>query len=284
MGSKARVVLYAESEPAAAAAATRAFERIAELDGVMSDYRHDSELSRLSGAPAGEWFGVSDDLLRVLSRAAVVSEASGGAFDATVAPAVALWREARETRRKPDAGSLAAARQRIGWRLVGLDRARRAVRFSVPGVGLDLGGIGKGYAAAEAIGTLRDEGHPAAMVDLGGDLAVGDRPPGAPGWRIRISSTLDDDRDLVLEHVCIATSGDAERSVEIGGVRYSHIIDPRTGVALTRRRAATVIHADGAVADALASAACVVGPSGLGALRRAFPDATVALVAPDDGP
>ncbi|MBZ0171338.1 MAG: FAD:protein FMN transferase, partial [Phycisphaerales bacterium] len=282
--ARVRVVLYAVDEPAAAAAATRAFERIEALDAVMSDYRPDSELSRLSEHPSGEWCPISDDLYRVVSQSRLIAARTDGAFDITIAPVVTLWRQARQSGEVPHPQALHEARQRTGWRAIELDRAGRRVRFTTPGVRLDLGGIGKGFAAAAAVRSLVDAGSPISMVDLGGDLALGSPPPGERGWTIRVSNALAEDRVLTLSNTCVATSGDAEQSVTIGGVRYSHIIDPRTGLALNHRRAATVIHPEGGLADALASAVCVLGPSGVAGIRRAFPDASVHLAAPDDAP
>jgi thiamine biosynthesis lipoprotein len=275
MGVKARVVLYADDEPTAAAAATRAFERIDRLDEVMSDYRPDSELARLITQPAGEWLAVSDDLFGVIERARNVSRASGGAFDVTIGPLVRLWREAGRTGERPDQLALGEALRRTGYRHIQLDPRNRRVRFAEPGVRIDLGGIGKGYAAQEALRALADAGHPVSMVDLGGDLALGRPPPGRGGWSIRVQNTLETDRTLTLAETCVATSGDAEQTAVIEGTRYAHIIDPRTGEPLTTPRAATVIHPDGATADALASAACVLGPDAVARLRDAFPRARI---------
>jgi thiamine biosynthesis lipoprotein len=276
MGTRARVVLHAESEPAAATAAARAFETIAHLDAVLSDYRKDSELSRLAGHPPGLWIPVSRDLAEVIRASRKVSEHTDGAFDLTVAPLVALWREARRTGALPAADAIETARARTGWRHLHLVGDR--VRFERPGMGLDPGGIGKGFAAHAAMRTLASIGHPDSMVDLGGDLALGDPPPGGAGWRIAIRDGLALERTFILANTCVATSGDTEQSVEIEGVRYAHILDPRTGWALTTRRAATVIHPDGGISDALASAACVLGPARVPDLERAFPGSRVRVV------
>ncbi len=278
MGTRARIVLYAPSEATAAAAAQQAFDRIETLNAVLSDYRTDSELSELSAHPVGSWIPVSNDLMLVLQRAQAVSEASDGAFDITVAPAVTLWREARRTGTLPDQEAIANAARAIGWRSLELDPQGRRARFNKQGMQLDPGGIGKGHAALEALRVLRTLGHDSAMVDLGGDLALGAPPPGTRGWSILTRDALGPDRTRMLAQTCIATSGDAEQFALIAGRRYSHILDPRTARALTARRAATVIHPDGAIADALASAACVLGPDGVRPLRLAFPDAEIGVI------
>ena len=276
MGTRARIVLHAESEPAAAAAAAQAFGTIEHLDAVLSDYRKDSELSRLTEQPPGHWIPVSADLSAVIRSATTVSERTDGAFDLTVGPLVALWRQARRTGVLPAPEAIEAARARTGWRHLRLEGDR--ARLERPGMSLDPGGIGKGYAAQAALRTLAVIGHTDSMVDLGGDLALGDPPLGSSGWRLAIRDGLALERIEFLANTCVATSGDTEQSVEIDGVRYAHILDPRTGWALTTRRAATVIHPDGGTADALASAACVLGPARIPDLVRAFPGARIRIV------
>ena len=262
MGSKARIVLYAEDEPQARAAAGAAFARLAELDAVLSDYRQNSEVSRLCAQPAGVWTPVSADLFRVMKRAQEIAEASDGAFDHTVGPLSLLWREARRNQQLPSASDLEHARERVGWRLVRLDSGQRAVRMEREQMRIDFGAIGKGFGADEAILAMRPYGVSRALVDIGGDMAAGDPPPGQSAWRIEIESGYGDGPRPVVyaANEGVATSGDTEQFVEIGGTRYSHILDPRTGFGLTTRTAATVIARDGATADAFASAACVLGP------------------------
>lgn len=262
MGSKARIVLYAADEPQARAAAGAAFARLAELDAVLSDYRQNSEVSRLCAQPAGVWTPVSAELFRVLTRAREIAEASDGAFDHTVGPLSLLWRGARRNQQLPAASDLEHARARVGWRLVRLDAGPRAVRMEREQMRIDFGAIGKGFGADEAILAMRPHGVSRALVDIGGDIAVGDPPPGQSAWRIEIESGYGDGPRPVVyaANEGVATSGDTEQFVEIGGARYSHILDPRTGFGLNTRTAATVIARDAATADALASAACVLGP------------------------
>jgi thiamine biosynthesis lipoprotein len=189
---------------------------------------------------------VSDDLRDVLRAAVAVSEASDGAFDVTVGPLVALWRAARATGRLPDAAALEAARAKVGWRK--LEVRGNHVELA-PGMRLDLGGIGKGYAADAALATLRARGVERALVDIGGDLALGEGP-----WTVRVAG-----EPRELERCGVAASGDTERFVEVDGVRYSHLLDPRTGLGLTHGIEVTVIAPTATEADAWASAASVLG-------------------------
>ena len=278
MGVQVRIVLYAPSVAVGRAAARAAFGRIAELDDKMSAYRPSSEVRRLSGRP-GEWQAVSRDLLHVLLRARELSDASGGAFDVTVGPLVQLWRVARDSGHLPDSAALAEARARSGRTLMEIDSARSQVRLAVPGMQIDLGGIAKGYILHQGLESLRANGVNSAMIEAGGDVVVGAAPPRTAGWSILIfdADSAVRSRSNALANVAIATSGGSEQFVEIDGVRYSHVIDPRTGLGVTGSHIVTVIARDAALADALATAFSVLGPAGVDPLKRRYPDALVAL-------
>jgi thiamine biosynthesis lipoprotein len=260
MGTTFRVVLYADGPEAAKAAAAAAFARVAELDRIMSDYKPDSELMRLCAAfrtEVGEPVKVSDDLFAVLAKAEEMSEASGGAFDVTVGPVVQLWRHARRTQRLPEKDELAAALAKVGYRKVKLDREKRTVQLLTPGMQLDLGGIAKGYAADEALNLLRQKhGLTRVLVAAYGDITCGDPPPGKSAWTVDIAPIAKGQkpRTLHLANAAVSTSGDLEQFVEIDGVRYSHIVDPRTGLGLTGRRSVTVVATTGTAADSLTKA------------------------------
>jgi thiamine biosynthesis lipoprotein len=271
MGMPVRLVLHASSAETARRGAEAAFDRIAALDRMMSDYRDDSELRELDRRPL-TWIPTSEELFAVLAQAVEIAEATGGAFDPTVAPLVALWREARTSGRTPERSRLEAARALVGWRHIGLDRSRRAVRLARSGMRLDLGGIAKGYILQAALSTLRTHGIVSALLEAGGDIVVGDPPPGRAGWRVDAPSASQAFRDRAAElrNAALATSGPTAQFVEIDGVRYSHVIDPRTGVGVTDHVVARVIAEDAATADALATALTVVGPDGADAIARKF--------------
>jgi thiamine biosynthesis lipoprotein len=285
MGVEARVALYAENESAAIDAARAAFDRIDELDRELSDYMPESELSRLSSRSGGAAVEVGDDLFRVLERSIEFSRASDGAFDVSVGPLVALWRTARKSGALPDESSLAEARARVGWRSIELDRGRRSVRLAQSGMHLDVGGIGKGFACDEALAVLHAHGIDRCLVALAGDVRLGAAPPGREGWSVTASSgdNASEAEHLVLADCAISTSGDTEQFVEIGGARYSHIIDPRTGRALTSRIRVTVIARDGTSADALATAASELGiDAGLDLVARFDgADSMIVAITPD---
>ena len=277
MGMPVRITLYASIErgqPAARAA----FDRIAALDGRMSDYRPDSEVRRLQER-RGNWTAVSEELFDVLARCSDIAAASGGAFDPTIGPVVEVWRRARQTGRLPDPMELELARLRVGWHLVELDARRRAVRLSKAGMQLDLGGIAKGYILQEGLATLRANGVHRALIVAGGDIVAGDAPPDARGWRIDVpgGSAEFAERASALTHAALATSGPGAQFVVIDGTRYSHVVDPRTGIAVTNDVVAHVIAPDGATADALATALSVLGLEGGRQLLARFPDVLVSL-------
>ncbi len=264
MGTRFKIILYAPDEETANRAAKAAWERVTFLDDTMTDYRSTSELMRLCAKAGGEPVPVSDDLFRVLAKSQEISKLSDGAFDVTVGPLVKLWREARRKHQLPDPKQLAAARELVGWRNVRLDPAKHTVQLLKPGMQLDLGGIGKGFASDEAIKLLKQHGITRALVAAGGDIAVSDPPPGTEGWTIGIAPLLDPDekptRYLLLKNAGVSTSGDAEQYVEIGGKRYSHIVDPKTGIGLVGRMSVTVVGPNDTTADGLTKLVAVLGP------------------------
>lgn len=256
MGVEARIVLYAGSEDDAARAAGLAFERIDELDRTLSHWREDSELNALCRA-AGQPFRASHDLSQVLFLASKGYDETGGVFDVTVRPLVELWKRTRETGELPSDEELREVKRRVGMHKVLQNGS--TIEMQV-GVELDLGGIGKGYACDQALLTLSSAGCSSALVEIGGDLAVSDAPPGKEGWDVLIGGNSD--RPPVkrtLARRAVASSGDAEQFVEIDGTRYSHVIDPRTGLGTTHAMGFAVIANDATTADLLASAACVLG-------------------------
>ncbi|MBL8794419.1 MAG: FAD:protein FMN transferase [Planctomycetia bacterium] len=263
MGTRFKIVLYAPDEATANAAAKAAFQRIADLDATMSDYRVSSELMQLCRKAGGEPVTVSDDLYRVLAKAQEFSKLSDGAFDVTISPLVRLWRLARRTQQLPNAEDLAKAKALVGYQHMKLDAAARTVHLLKTGMLLDLGGIAKGYAADAALAVLKKHGITRALVAAGGDIAVSGPPPDAGGWKIGIQplegSDAEPSRYLLLKDAAVSTSGDAEQFVVIDGKRYSHIVDPKTGLGLLGRMSVTVVAPNGLTADALAKIPSVLG-------------------------
>jgi thiamine biosynthesis lipoprotein len=263
MGTQFRIVLYAADEAAAKRASQAAFRRVAELNGIMSDYLPESELMRLCKRAGGPAVAVSSDLFAILARAAEISRITDGNFDVTVGPVVRLWRRSRRSQLLPDEKELAAAKALVDYRLVTLDPVGRTVRLAKPGMMLDLGGIAKGYAAEAAQKALKQHGITRALVVAGGDIALSGPPPGKDGWSVgiaRVPGEPGEGPTLILHDCGVSTSGDAEQFVEIGGKRYSHIVNPRTGLGLTDSWQVTVIAPDATTSDGMTKVLCVLGP------------------------
>lgn len=282
-----RIVLYASDAATANRAADAAFARIHDLNAIFSDYDSQSELRRLCDGPTGGVaVPVSDDLFDVLSQARGLAERSDGAFDVTIGPVVRLWRRARRRGQLPDAKDLAEARQLVGYEMLHLDREKHAVRLDKPGMRIDLGGIAKGYAVSAALKVLAKQGIDRALVEAGGDLGLSGPPPGESGWKIGVARLTDDgppSQYLRLANTAVATSGDANQFVEVEGRRYSHLVDPHTGVGLTDRATVTVIVPDSTLADGLSSTVSVLGPKKGLALIEATPGAAAIILRKPEG-
>ncbi len=260
MGTLATLTAVAADEATAKAAVAAGYARLDDVDRRMSDYLPDSEVSRVNRTAGGEPVPVSPETFHCVRRAIEFGRAGGGVFDVTCRPLVNLWRQASTQDRLPSAEELSAARALVGFDRIRLDEAARTITLPVAGMQLDLGGIAKGYALDLAAAAMRQAGAQSALIDVGGDvLAVGSSANGRP-WRIGVKHPF---REGLIERLdltdrAVATSGVQQRFYEIGGRRYSHIIDPRTGRPAEQAPSVTVIGPDGITADAWATAFSVL--------------------------
>ena len=274
MGVPFRITIYAESESEARTASDAAFDRIESLNSILSDYDPDSELSRLSQTSGKQRsVPVSSDLWNVLALGQAMAVKTDGALDLTVGPLVNLWRRARRHRELPSDELRLEMLTRVGYTAMKLDPATRSVDLQKPNMRLDVGGVAKGYAADEAMKVLKLRGITSALVAASGDMCASEPPPGKPGWRIEVAALDAPDAPLPryvwLKHSAISTSGDVFQRVEINGVRYSHIVDPKTGVGLTDHSLVTVLGPDASTTDSLETAVSVLGPErGLALIER----------------
>lgn len=263
MGTLFRIKLYASDEAQAKKAFRAAFARITELDNELSDYKPDSELNRVARSAVHRPQPASEDLLRVVKAAEKLSGATGGEFDITIGPLTHLWREARKTGRVPSRETVAAARAKCGYRKLHVNAAKHTIEFDQEGMQLDAGAIAKGDAADQALAVLKQCGIQSALVAASGDLAFSDAPPGEAGWKIGVDS-LDRaqapfTRVLLLSNAAVSTSGATEQHLDADGRRYSHILDPKSGIGLTSEMTVSVVAQRGMDADSLATAVSVLG-------------------------
>jgi thiamine biosynthesis lipoprotein len=255
MGTLFRIQIITDDSFKATEATKAAFLLLDSLNLIMSDYSTESELNRLSAtAGSGRWVAVSSALWEVLQQAQSIARLTNGAFDVSIGALTQLWRRAMRQKELPDLQRLKAARKATGYRYIKLHPKEHKVKLTRKGMKLDLGGIAKGYANARMQQVLRQYGFRKTLIEGGGDLLAGDAPDDTTGWRILLGSDT-----IHLKNEALATSGDDFRFVEIGGQRYSHIINPRTGMGVTHRTRVSVQCSDATLADALSSAFSVVG-------------------------
>ncbi len=261
MGTDFRIIAYHADSVKLKEAVEKAYARVAILEKVFSDYDENSEVSWLS--KDGKESEVSDELWDVLQYSLEVSRRSEGAFDVSVGALSKVWRKAFRQKEFPSNAELNRAAATVGYEYIKMKESKRTrtIKLEKPGMRLDFGGIAVGYAVDEAMAWLNEYGITTALVDGGGDILLGDAPPGQKGWEIEVPDKLVNGeltfKKTYLANTAITTSGDTYRYLEHEGKRYSHIIDPRTGLGLTSRRVVTVTAPTCIAADAWATAASV---------------------------
>jgi thiamine biosynthesis lipoprotein len=279
MGTAIVVELWSDDAAAGEAAIDAVMAEMHRIDRTMSPHKDDSELTRINRGAGSAPVRLSDEMTSLLTRAESFARLTGGAFDITYAAVGHLYDYRAGIR--PSAEALARACRAVGWRFLALDRGARTVRFTRPGMRIDLGGFAKGYAVDNATRILRAHGVRHAMVSAGGDSRViGDRR-GRP-WTIGIRDPRGGSGDVVavlpLEDVSISTSGDYERYFDAAGERFHHLIDPATGRSPASVRSVTVLAEDGLTSEALSKAVFVLGVAKGLALIDSFPGVDAIVV------
>jgi len=276
------VSIWGRGEEEFAADVAAAIALVERLESLLSDYRPESEISRINRAAAGEEIPIGDDVTRILKLARRIHDETGGAFDAASGALFRLWKRAE---RVPEGPDLARIRAACGLTHFRIDEDRRTVVKDAADAALDLGGIAKGYMADRVLEILRARGVRRALVAIAGDIAgFGGDPPFTIGIRDPRGRPRDVIGTVPLAAGAISTSGAYERFIEIGGVRYGHIIDPRSGRPTAGPLSASILAPEGAIADALATAVFVLGPDeGLRAARAAGAEALVIAEGPEGG-
>jgi thiamine biosynthesis lipoprotein len=280
MGTQIRLVFYTTNNDKADSVASLAFNRIDELNKKLSDYLDNSELRLLANQVKKEVV-VSDDLYRVLKKANEVSEATNGAFDVTAGTLIQLWRKTRKTKILPSKLQLEIAKQNVGYTYIKFPK-KNVVLLNANTMQLDLGGIGKGFTADEVIKVLELNGVTSALVDMGGDIRVSNPPPGKEHWVLAFSYCNMEGKEVLkkigLKDAAVATSGDMYQYVEIDGKKYSHLINPQTGMALNNSIQVTIIAKNATLADAYASAYSVMAFGDITANIKELPNLEIFMV------
>lgn len=259
MAMPMRITVWCESQMQAETACKLAFERAADLVKVFSDYDPMSETSRLTGRKVGIPTKVSDHLFEVLRFSRELNHIAEGAFDPTAGSVIRLWRSARKTRKFPKSNEIENAIRHSGFKNLRLNVNEKTVTLFSEDLSLDFGGIAKGYIGDQVIRVLHENGIDTGCYEAGGDFVLSNSPPNTNGWVIDIGKDNDGkDQTLVLSNCGVSTSGDAQQFVEIKGQRYSHVVDPRTGIGVTTGRTAFVIAPTGMQSDSLATTGCVL--------------------------
>ncbi len=285
MGSPFVITVFAHDSLALSPIIEKAYARVDTLNQIFSDYLDNSEINTVCQT-AKIWQTISPDLYHVLKISETAHQVSDGAFDVTVGQIIKVWRKARKTKQMPDKATLQAALDKIGFKNIQINKNMPQMRFNTEGVLLDFGGIVKGFAAQEVVDILTKNGFPYCLVDAGGDLVAGKKPMLQPstssGWKIAISLPNANDemmpRLLSLENQAVATSGDMYQFFEHKGKKYSHIVNPKTGLGVTHQRNVTVIAPDGATADWLATTCSILPIRRAKRLIKKFPHTALLIL------
>jgi thiamine biosynthesis lipoprotein len=295
MGTFAHLKAVARNQDTAGKCVQSAFEEIKKVDELMSDYKSDSEISRVNRDAFKQAVNVSASTFEVLQKSVDFSELSEGAFDITIAPLAELWRTAAEVNSVPTEAELEQARSKVGYEKLILDANEMTVRFAVDGMKLDLGGIAKGYSIDKATEAMQAGGAIGGMVDVGGDIRCFGLPPeGKKTWRIGLQDPAQPEGGdetlgggagrilmvLKLKNAAVATSGGYQRFVLIEGKKHSHIINRDTGASAEGASSVTVISQSAIDADALATSVSVMGAEKGLALIEKTPQTEAILITP----
>ena len=282
MGTNFTLYIYVRDAAAADREAERVFAIVDQLESLLSNYQPQSELSRINHEAADHPVTTDPETFRFLKESLAWSARSDGAFDITVGKLMRAWGFFRSTGHVPSETELARVRVQTGWRRVVLDAGTRTVRFTAPGVELDPGGIGKGFAVDAAVEALRADRVPAALLSAGSSTiyALGS-PPDAQGWKIKVPDPMHKGEAIstvMLRDTSLSTANCSEKHFVVGGHQYCHIMDPRTLRPVEGRLQATVIAPSATDSDALSNVIFVLDAAGRRRVMASLPQADAALV------
>jgi thiamine biosynthesis lipoprotein len=263
MGSPFTIIFFDQDSLHAANTANNCFNLVDSFVNIFSDYIDSSELNQLSNSAGGNnYVPVTPALYDIIIQSQKAYVLSKGAFDITAGPVIRLWRKARKERQFPDASAIREKLKAVGFNKVKINTITKSALLTEQGMQLDLGGIAQGYIAQKVLERLKQQSITRALVDVSGDIVMGEPPPAKRGWTIGVNlpeRTEDLQKKKLLLHNCtVSTSGDVYQYIGHNGKKYSHIVDPRTGYGVTSRRNVTVVAADGITADWLTTACSIL--------------------------
>jgi len=262
MGSSFNIIFYHSDSLEATVIANQCFLIVDSLNNIFSDYSSESEVGKLALETNQTDVKVSDELFSMIIRSKDAWNRSGKTFDITIGTLSQLWRKAKKENRFPSEAEIKAAKELTGFKNIIINERSKTISFKKTGTRLDFGGIVPGYAAQRVIDFLKTKNINIALVDASGDIVMSDAPPGKEGWTIGVNLPENEneiwDKKLELKNFAVSTSGDVYRYTIHNGIKYSHVIDPRTGYGVTSQRNVTVITKYGADADWLATACSIL--------------------------
>lgn len=262
MGSLFVYTIESADSLAARAALLAADEEVARIEALISSWQSTSETSEINRQAGRQPVSVSAELYQLLLRATKVAELTDGAFDPTYAGLDKIWRYDSTMTSVPDSGSVAASVRQIAYEKIAFDETNHTIYLPEPGMKIGFGAIGKGYAADRAKQVLQAHGVASGVVNAGGDLICWGLRENEQPWQISIADPVHPNRILAslnVSDLAVVTSGNYERFVTLNGLRYSHILDPRTGWPVRGIRSVTVLSPIAEFSDALATALFVMG-------------------------
>ena len=262
MGSSFNIIFYHTDSAEAVSLAKECILIVDSLNNIFSDYSSESEISKLTLQVNQKDIKVSDELFAMIIRSKDAWKRSGQTFDITIGALTQLWRKAKKENRFPSEAEIKAAKDLTGFKNLTINERSKTIAFQKPGIRFDFGGIVPGYVAQRVMDFLKTKNINIALVDASGDIVMSGAPPGKNGWTIGINLPENEneiwDKKLDLKNFAVSTSGDVYRYTIHNGIKYSHIIDPRTGYGVTSQRNVTVITKYGADADWLATACSIL--------------------------
>ena len=266
MGSPFNLIFVASDSIKAKVIAQDCFNLIDSLSQIFSDYDTSSEVSKINANAGLSLHKMTPAMFNLVLLSQEAYRKSHGTYDISIGPLSLLWRMARKKKAFPTESAVNAARKLVGFNQIQINKLSKTIYLPKKGMRLDFGGIAKGYIAQWVIDELKNRGVTEALADAGGDIVMSNAPPNSKGWivGVNIPETTEDllSKKLQLSNISVATSGDVYQFIIKNGVKYSHIINPKTGYGVTSLRNVTVIAPTGSTADWLATA-CSILPMAL---------------------